>query len=98
MQNYRYGASEPDADERGGSSDSDYDNSPAVMPDQNFMPDNPRNRLIPDPNSEDEKTKRAWLEENVYSKGWTVDGLTDEIYDPESDSVKGKVPTFYPRT
>jgi hypothetical protein len=37
----------------------------------------------------------AWLEENVWSKGWTVNQPTGEIIDGATGEVKGRVPSFY---
>jgi hypothetical protein len=89
---------EPDADESGGPSDQDVDNRnlPPVLPNQGFMPN--RDGPIYDANNGDEQARQQWLEDNVFSQGWTVDGATGEIYDPETDTVKGTVPSFYPRT
>lgn len=74
------------------------DNGPDPLPNEQFMPASPADTSMTDPNVGDQDQQDQWLQDNVYSKGWTVDGKTGEIYDPATDSVKGKVPTFYPRT
>lgn len=83
--------SEPDQDV-------DDQNLPPPMPDMQFMPASPEQIDQYDPNLASNAEMKQWLEENVFSKGWTVDAATGEIYDPETDTVKGKLPTLYPRT
>jgi len=36
----------------------------------------------------------AWIEQNVWSKGYTVDASTGSIIDPESNQVIGQLPAF----
>jgi len=81
---------EPDADADEG--------APSAMPGMQFMPASPEQTSMYDPNQGDEAALRQWLEDNVYSQGWTADFGTGEIYDPQTDTVKGRIPSFYPRT
>jgi hypothetical protein len=62
------------------------------------MPDNPNNRPLPNPNLGTDQDTADWIAANVYPNGWTVDGKTMEIIDPDTGEIKGRVPTLYPRT
>ena len=54
----------------------------------------PRDPFL-DPANVDYDAQVRWAEENVFSRGWTIDGLTGEIIDPATDEVKGVVPAIF---
>lgn len=73
-----------------------YDNGSAPTPGVRPMPYQPGTSPYGDVNQGDPGQKRAWLDDNVFSKGYSVDGGTNEIIDPDTGDVVGHVPDFYP--
>jgi hypothetical protein len=53
-------------------------------------------RMRDDPNQDYDQLDR-WLQEHVWDRGWTADGATGDIIDPETGELKGRMPTFYRR-
>lgn len=77
----------------------DDQNLPPVIENQRTMPASPEQTNQFNPNIGNEDQLQQWLEENVYSKGWTVDYTTHQIVDPNKNyEVVGPVPTLYPMT
>lgn len=78
-------------------SNADDENLPPVYDNQQFMPASPAETNQFNPNLASSGEIAQWLDENVFSQGLSVDGKTGDIIDPEDGSIKGKVPTLYPR-
>lgn len=74
----------------------DDQNQPPAYPDQRFMPASPDDRNAFNPNVGDSQQRDTWIQQNVFSKGLTIDMKTNEIIDPDTGDVVGTIPDFYP--